>query len=163
MKNLINLIFLGIIGYKVWDQVKGDISQLKDWDYQITNFYINKLSGNTIQGTIVWNFINKSSQAGGAKDIMVDVFYQDRIIGSVSSPGPYQIPGNGSAEIRTGLSLDLGAVGAKALQMLQDLATGQDIPLFLQGSARVRAGSGFYVKLPIQIQTTANVLISYFN
>lgn len=163
MKNLINLIFLGIIGYRVWDQVKGDISQLKDWDYQITNFYINKISGNTIQGTIVWNFINKSSQAGGAKDVMVDIFYQDRMIGSVSAPGPFQIPGNGSAEIRTALSLDLGAVGSKALRMLQDLATGKDIPLFLQGSARVRAGSGFYVKLPIQIQTTAKVLISYFN
>lgn len=163
MKNLINLIFLGIIGYKVWDQVKGDISQLKDWDYQITNFYINKISGNKIQGTIVWNFINKSSQAGGAKDIMVDIFYQDRMIGSVAAPGPFQIPGNGSAEIRTGLSLDLGAVGSKALKMLQDLATGKDIPLFLQGSARVRAGSGFYVKLPIQIQTTAKTLISYFN
>lgn len=115
-----------------------------------------------IQGTIVWNFINKSPQAGGAKDIMVDVFYQDRMIGQVSAPGPFQIPGNGSAEIRTNLSLDLGAVGSKALKMLQDLASGNDVPLFLKGSARVRIGSGFYVKLPIQKQTTAKTLISYF-
>jgi hypothetical protein len=163
MKNIINLIFLGFLGYKVWDQVKGDVSKLQEWDYEITNFYINKLTGSQIQGTIVWNFINKSSQAGGIKDVQVDVLYQDRVIGSVFAPGPFQVPGNGSAEIRTGLNLDLGAVGAKAMKMLQDLAVGKDIPLFLQGTARVRAGSGFYVKLPIQIQTTAKTIISYFN
>jgi len=163
MKNILNLLMIGFLGYKLWDQVKGDAAKLQDWDYRITNFYINKLTGSQIQGTIAWDFINKSSQAGGIKDVQVDVLYQDRIIGSVFATGPFQVPGNGSAEIRTVLNLDLGAVGAKAIKMLQDIASGKDIALFLQGSARVRAGSGFYVKLPIQVQTTAKTIISYFN
>jgi hypothetical protein len=74
------LDLFGILGYKVWDQVKGDVSKLQDWEYEITNFYINKLTATQIQGTIVWNFINKSSQAGGIKDVQVDVLYQDRLL-----------------------------------------------------------------------------------
>jgi len=163
MKNIISLIFFGILGYKVFERFKGDVKQLEDWEYQITNVIINKVTATQIQGTIVWNFINKSPQAGGIKDVFVDVYFQDRIIGSVSAPGPFQIPGNGSAEIRTMLSLDLGTIGSKALQMLQAIGSQKDIPLLLQGSARVRAGSGLYIKLPIQAQTTAKTIYSYFN
>ena len=41
MKNVLNLIFLGIMGYKVWNKVKGDLNKLQDWEYKITDIFFN--------------------------------------------------------------------------------------------------------------------------
>ena len=163
MKNVLNLIFLGILGYNVWDKVKGDLNKLQNWEYRITNLFFNKLTATQIKGMVVWDFINKSPQAGGIKNVSVDILFNDKVIGSISAPGEFQIPGNGSTEIRTAFSLDLAAVGAKALPMLQAIGSNKDIPLILQGSAKVRAGSGFYITLPIKIATSAKTILTYFN
>ena len=163
MKNVLNLIFLGIMGYKVWDKVKGDLNKLQDWEYKITDIFFNTPTTSKIDGMVVWDFINKSPQAGGIKNLAVDILFNDKVIGYISVPGEFQIPGNGSTEIRTAFSLDLAAVGEKALPMLHAIGSNQDIPLTLQGSAMVRAGLGFYITLPIQIATSAKTILTYFN
>ena len=162
MNKLINYLLFGIVGYRVFQNAKGDISKLQDWDYRIKDIFFSGVTANQIQGMVVWDFVNKSPQAGGAKDINVDILFENVAIGSISAPGPYQVPGNGSAEIRTAFTLDLGAIGSKVIGFLQALGKTADVPLTIVGSARVRAGSGFYVRLPINLQTTAKTLYSWF-
>lgn len=162
MNKLVNYLIFGIVGYKVFQNFKVEAGKLQDWDYRIKDIFFSGITANRIQGMVVWDFINKSSQAGGAKDINVNIIFENAVIGSISAPGPYQVPGNGSAEIRTAFTLDLGAIGGKTISLLTALGKTADIPLVIQGSARVRAGAGFYVKLPINLQTSAKTIYSWF-
>jgi hypothetical protein len=65
MNKLINYLLFGIVGYKVFQNAKGDISKLQDWDYRIKDIFFSGVTANQIQGMVVWDFVNKSPQAGG--------------------------------------------------------------------------------------------------
>ena len=162
MKNLLSILGLGFLGYKVYQKLAGDISKLEDWTYTIKDVFFTSVTATAIKGTILWDFNNKSSQAGKVKDVNVDILYEGVVIGNVSSPGPYLVPGNGTAQIDTSFNLSLGVVGSKALQLISELAANNDVQLQLKGSARASAGSGLFIKIPIDINTTAKTILSWF-
>lgn len=162
MKKILTWLGLGYLGYKAYQRFAVDISKLQDWTYTIQDVFFTSVTAQSIQGTILWNFNNKSSQAGRIKDVNIDILYQGIIVGYVSSPGPYLVPGNGTAQVDTSFNLNLGVVGAKALQLISDLASSNDVQLQLKGSVRASGVSGFFVRIPIDINTTAKTIYSYF-
>lgn len=163
MMNLFKYILFGVLGYNVYKKFAGDISKFNDWTYSIQDIFFTSVTAQSIKGTILWVFNNKTAQAGRIKDVEVQILYKGSVLGYVSSPGPYAVPGNGSAQIDTSFELSLGAVGSKALDMLQELGANNDVQLTLQGSARASAGpGGIFITIPINKNTTAKTILSWF-
>ena len=76
-------------------------------------------------------------------------------------PGPYLVPAKGSANVRTNFKLELEQIYSKALMLINELAQKGDVTIQVKGSVKVRTGQLLYVKLPIDLNTTAKTIYSY--
>jgi len=132
-----------------------------DWTYEIDAVSINRFTTKNLEGYVDWQFINASDLVGQVKDINVDFLYKGNRIGSISMPGPYVVPAKGSANVRTNFKLDLEEMYSKALMAISELAQYGDITIQVKGSVKVRTGQLLYVKLPIDLNTTAKTIYSY--
>ena len=132
-----------------------------DWTYEIDAVAINRFTTKNLEGYVDWQFINASDLVGQVKDIDVAFLYKGNNIGSISMPGPYLVPAKGSANVRTNFKLELEQIYSKALMLINELAQKGDVTIQVKGSARVRTGQLFYVKLPIDLNTTAKTIYSY--
>ena len=132
-----------------------------DWTYEIDAVAINRFTTKNLEGYVDWQFINASDLVGQVKDINVDFLYKGNRIGSISMPGPYVVPAKGSANVRTNFKLDLEEMYSKALMAISELAQYGDITIQVKGSVKVRTGQLLYVKLPIDLNTTAKTIYSY--
>ena len=132
-----------------------------DWTYEIDAVAINRFTTKNIEGYVDWQFINASELVGQVKDIDVAFLYKGNNIGSISMPGPYLVPAKGSANVRTNFKLELEQIYSKALMLINELAQNGDVTIQVKGGVRVRTGQLFYVKLPIDLKTTAKTIYSY--
>ena len=132
-----------------------------DWNYEIDAVAINRFTTKNLEGYVDWQFINASDLVGQVKDIDVDFLYKGNRIGSISMPGPYLVPAKGSANVRTNFKLELEQIYSKALMLINELAQKGDVTIQVKGGVRVRTGQLFYVKLPIDLNTTAKTIYSY--
>ena len=132
-----------------------------DWNYEIDAVAISRYTTKNIEGYVDWQFINASELVGQVKDIDVAFLYKGNNIGSISMPGPYLVPAKGSANVRTNFKLELEQIYSKALMLINELAQNGDVTIQVKGSVRVRTGQLLYVKLPIDLNTTAKTIYSY--
>ena len=132
-----------------------------DWNYKIIVVAINRFTTKNLEGYVDWQFINASDLVGQVKDIDVAFFYAGNNIGSISMPGPYLVPAKGSANVRTNFKLELEQIYSKALMLINELAQNGDVTIQVKGSVKVRTGQLLYVKLPIDLNTTAKTIYSY--
>ena len=132
-----------------------------DWTYEIDAVAINRFTTKNLEGYVDWQFINASDLVGQVKDINVAFLYAGNNIGSISMPGPYLVPAKGSANVRTNFKLELEQIYSKALMLINELAQKGDVTIQVKGGVRVRTGQLFYVKLPIDLNTTAKTIYSY--
>ena len=132
-----------------------------DWNYEIDAVAISRYTTKNIEGYVDWQFINASELVGQVKDIDVAFLYKGNRIGSISMPGPYLVPAKGSANVRTNFKLELEQIYSKALMLINELAQNGDVTIQVKGSVRVRTGQLLYVKLPIDLNTTAKTIYSY--
>ena len=132
-----------------------------DWNYEIDAVAISRYTTKNIEGYVDWQFINASELVGQVKDIDVSFLYKGNRIGSISMPGPYLVPAKGSANVRTNFKLELEQIYSKALMLINELAQKGDVTIQVKGGVRVRTGQLFYVKLPIDLNTTAKTIYSY--
>jgi hypothetical protein len=161
--NLLKLISLGFLGYRVYSLYAKKAAGAMDWEYVINSVGLTKYSIKEIEGFVDWDFINATELVGQVKDIEVDLLYKGSRIGSISMPGPYLVPAKGSAAVRTNFKLNLEQVYSKALMAISELAQYGDINIEIKGSARVRSGQLLWAKIPVQTTTTAKTLYSYFS
>jgi hypothetical protein len=152
---------LGLLGYRVYSLYAKKGVNVMDWNYKIDAVGINRYTTKNLEGYVDWQFINAGDLVGQVKDIDVNFLYKGNRIGSISMPGPYLVPAKGSAAVRTNFKLDLEEIYSKALMAISELAQYGDITIQVKGSARVRTGQLFYVKLPIETTTTAKTIYSY--
>jgi len=132
-----------------------------DWNYKIIVVAINRFTTKNLEGYVDWQFINASDLVGQVKDIDVAFLYAGNNIGSISMPGPYLVPAKGSANVRTNFKLELEQIYSKALMLINELAQNGDVTIQVKGSVKVRTGQLLYVKLPIDLNTTAKTIYSY--
>ena len=132
-----------------------------DWTYEIDAVGINRFTTKNLEGYVDWQFINASDLVGQVKDIDVAFLYKGNNIGSISMPGPYLVPAKGSANVRTNFKLELEQIYSKALMLINELAQKGDVTIQVKGGVRVRTGQLLYVKLPIDLNTTAKTIYSY--
>ncbi len=132
-----------------------------DWTYEIDAVAINRFTTKNLEGYVDWQFINASDLVGQVKDINVAFLYAGNNIGSISMPGPYLVPAKGSANVRTNFKLELEQIYSKALMLINELAQNGDVTMQVKGSVKVRTGQLLYVKLPIDLNTTAKTIYSY--
>ena len=132
-----------------------------DWTYEIDAVAISRYTTKNIEGYVDWQFINASELVGQVKDIDVEFLYKGNRRGSISMPGPYLVPAKGSANVRTNFKLELEQIYSKALMLINELAQKGDVTIQVKGGVRVRTGQLFYVKLPIDLNTTAKTIYSY--
>ena len=152
---------LGILGYRVYSLYAKKAAKVMDWTYEIDAVAISRYTTKNIEGYVDWQFINASELVGQVKDINVFFLYAGNIIGSISMPGPYLVPAKGSANVRTNFKLELEQIYSKALMLINELAQKGDVTIQVKGGVRVRTGQLFYVKLPIDLNTTAKTIYSY--
>jgi hypothetical protein len=152
---------LGILGYRVYSLYAKKAAKVMDWNYEIDAVGINRFTTNNLEGYVDWQFINASELVGQVKDINVFFLYAGNEIGSISMPGPYLVPAKGSANVRTNFKLELEQIYSKAVMLINELAQKGDVTIQVKGSVKVRTGQLLYVKLPINITTTAKTIYSY--
>ena len=152
---------LGFLGYRVYSLYAKKAAKVMDWTYEIDAVGINRFTTKNLEGYVDWQFINASDLVGQVKDIDVDFLYKGNRIGSISMPGPYLVPAKGSANVRTNFKLELEQIYSKALMLINELAQKGDVTIQVKGGVRVRTGQLFYVKLPIDLNTTAKTIYSY--
>jgi hypothetical protein len=152
---------LGILGYRVYSLYAKKAAKVMDWNYKIIVVAINRFTTKNLEGYVDWQFINASDLVGQVKDIDVAFLYAGNNIGSISMPGPYLVPAKGSANVRTNFKLELEQIYGKALMLINELAQNGDVTIQVKGSVKVRTGQLLYVKLPIDLNTTAKTIYSY--
>ena len=152
---------LGFLGYRVYSLYAKKAAKVMDWTYEIDAVGINRFTTKNLEGYVDWQFINASDLVGQVKDINVFFLYAGNNIGSISMPGPYLVPAKGSANVRTNFKLELEQIYSKALMLINELAQKGDVTIQVKGGVRVRTGQLFYVKLPIDLNTTAKTIYSY--
>ena len=161
--NLLKLISLGFLGYRVYSLYAKKAAGAMDWEYIINSVGLTRYSTKEIEGFVDWEFINATELVGQVRDIDVQFLYKGNVIGGISMPGPYLVPAKGSADVRTNFKLNLEQVYSKALMAISELAQYGDINIEIKGSARVRSGQLLWAKIPVQTTTTAKTLYSYFS
>jgi hypothetical protein len=159
--SIFRILGLGFLGYRVYSLYAKKAAKVMDWNYEIDSVGLNRFTAKSIEGYVDWQFLNASELVGQVKDIEVDFLYRGNRIGSISMPGPYLVPAKGSAAVRTNFKLDLEQIYSRALMAISELAQKGDITLQIKGSVRVRTGQLPYIKLPIDVNTTAKTLYSY--
>jgi hypothetical protein len=152
---------LGILGYRVFSLYAKKAAKVMDWTYEIDAVAINRFTTKNLEGYVDWQFINASDLVGQVKDINVAFLYAGNAIGSISMPGPYLVPAKGSANVRTNFKLELEQIYSKALMLINELAQKGDVKIQVKGTIKVRTGQLLYVKLPIDLNTTAKTIYSY--
>lgn len=162
MKNILKILVLGIVGYKLYQRFGTQAKKFMDWTYDIKDVYFTGITTSVISGMVIWDFNNTSDESGRVKDIAVSILYKDAEIGSIWMPGPYLVPANGTAQINTAFTLNTGVVGAKALELINELGSEGDVKLILKGSAKASVGTGIFVTIPIDIDSTAKTIYSWF-
>jgi hypothetical protein len=125
---------LGFLGYRVYSLYAKKAAKVMDWTYKIDAVSINRFTTKNLEGYVDWQFINASDLVGQVKDIDVAFLYAGNNIGSISS---------------------------KALMLINELAQKGDVTIQVKGSVKVRTGQLLYVKLPIDLNTTAKTIYSY--
>jgi hypothetical protein len=161
--NFFRYLGLGFLGYRVYSLYAKKAAKAMDWTYEIDAVGLTRYTTKSIEGYVDWQFINASELVGQVKDIDVNFLYKGNNIGGISMPGPYMVPAKGSASVRTNFKLDLEQVYSKALMAISELAQYGDITIQVKGSVRVRTGQLLYVRLPIDVNTTAKTLYSYIS
>jgi hypothetical protein len=162
MKNIWTILGLGLLGYKLYQRFGTQAKKFMDWTYEIKDVYFTGITPSVISGKVIWDFNNTSDETGKVKDINIDILYNGANIGSIFMPGPYLVPANGTAQIDTAFTLNTGVVGAKALELINELASEGDVKLTLRGSAKAALGSGFFITIPIDLDTTGKTIYSWF-
>lgn len=160
---MIRWITLGIFAYGLATKLKDLYKRQDDWWYKIVDWRVRAATLTSAYLTFDVQFINKTNTGATIRNIDLTFEVEGTPIGSVLIPNQYEVPANGDIVVEMNVLVKYADLKGAATKILNTLKSTGDFPVRIKGSFESRTPFGVFVRIPINVLTSAKGIYQAFN
>ena len=160
---MIRWITLGIFAYGLATKLKDLSKRADDWWYKIVDWRVRAATLTAAYVTFNVEFTNKTNLGATIRNIEL-AFEVDGIkIGDVLIPNQYEVPAEGSVVVEMNVLIKYADLKGAVTRILKILQSTGDFPVRIKGSFQSRTPFGVFVRIPVNVLTSAKGIYQAFN
>jgi len=160
---MIRWITLGIFAYGIATKLKDLYKRQDDWWYKIVDWRVRAATLTSAYLTFDVQFINKTNTGATIRNINLTFEVEGTPIGSVLIPNQYEVPANGDVVVEMNVLVKYADLKGAATKILNTLKSTGDFPVRIKGSFESKVPFGVFVRIPINVLTSAKGIYQAFN
>jgi len=139
---------VGLFGYSIYSFYKKQTDLLKEFQWKVVDFKINKWSNTLIKGLVKFKFTSFSDVEVVIKSFYLDISFNGVNVGYIEDIQEFLIPANGYNDIEFEFSINPQFIIKNATDLLLYVSKQKDATINLKGSVKLKSGF-FTTAIPI--------------
>ena len=160
---MIRWITLGIFAVGIATKLRDVYKRSNDWWYKIVDWRVRAATLTSAYLTFDVQFINKTNAGATIRNIDLAFEVEGTTIGSVLIPNKYEVPESGDVIVEMNVLVKYADLKSAATKILNTLKSSGDFPVRIKGSFEAKAPFGIFVRIPVNVLTSAKGIYQAFN